>query len=144
MQRQLTGKDNSLIDLLGKTADSREVAAFAAEFGPLESQDSPPFRVYLGAPDKGIDLLVEHGKVLDVQIRARASKTYKPFAGELPFGLQPGMTQNQVHQALGVPMVSDEFDSRYELRPGIVLVVCYAYGGSLEIQQLHVSLRKEK
>jgi hypothetical protein len=141
MQFELTGNDNTLIDLLGKPTDSVEVAAFAAEFGPLEPRDAPPFRVYLRSPEKGIDLLIEHGRVLDVQLRVTPSKTYKAFSGALPFGLRSGMIQQQVHEALGAPVAFDEFDSRYQLRPEAMLIICYAYDGSLTLKQLHISSR---
>jgi hypothetical protein len=112
--------------LLGKTESSPEVVEFARAYGPLEIQDDPPGRRYLGSPSRGIDLLFEDGLVSDVQIFVRPSRRYRPFEGNLPFGLRKEMKQDDVHALLGQPVKHDEFDSKYELQGGQVRVtICY-------------------
>lgn len=112
--------------LLGNAESSPRIAEFTRVYGPLEIQDVPPGRKYLGSPSRGIDLLFENGLLIDVQIFVRPSKRYCAFSGKLPFGLRKDMKQDDVHALLGQPISYDEFDSKYELQGGRIRVtICY-------------------
>ena len=115
-----------LISILGKAASSAEVANVVNDYALLDAYDDPPFRRYLGSSQKGVDLLFENEKVLDIQIFIQRSETHAPFSGELPFGVKVGMTDRDVHSVIGEPELRDSIGSKYTVFNGMAkLTVVY-------------------
>src|SRR5215472_8836599 len=115
-----------LMAVLGMAASAPEVARVIAENAFHDTYDDPPFRRYVGAEKQGVDLLFEDKRVIDVQIYVQATGSYSAFAQPLPFGIEKGMTQRQIHHLLGPPIKCDHIDSQYLLSDGEVrLVVVY-------------------
>ncbi|HEY2589454.1 MAG TPA: hypothetical protein VGI81_27155 [Tepidisphaeraceae bacterium] len=101
---------NSL-GVLGQDVTS-EVARRAIEAHQLtEIRDDPPFVRYYCTRERGLSLLSEHDRIVDIQVFVQRTRTYSAFTGPLPFGIRAGMRQEQVHELLGAPTRSDEFDS---------------------------------
>jgi hypothetical protein len=105
---------SDLISVLGKYDTDADVRRVIAEHDLLDTFDDPPlWRRYVGSDRKGIDLLFEEGRVIDVQVFVEPDASHSAFSADLPFGIQRGMTQQQIHELLGEPESSDEIDSRY-------------------------------
>lgn len=102
-------------NLLGKKKSSTEVVEASQQFSLNEVMDDPPSRQYLISRESGIDLLLDDGCVVAVQIFVQATRKFSAFSGELPLGLKNGMSQEDVHQMLGKPIGSDIYDSRYNI-----------------------------
>jgi hypothetical protein len=126
------------LNVLGKDSGSTEVREFIEKYGLDDVQDDPPFRRYQGSPQRGLDLLIEHERVEDVQVHVQGRKRHQAFAGVLPFGLRAGITQSQVHQVLGTPLAADEFDSKFDLPWGRLTVV---YDESSVVRYLSLAAR---
>lgn len=107
-----------LMSTLGKTASSSEFKEVVNSYALSDVYDDPPFRKYVGSSQRGIDLLLENDIVLDIQFFVQRSETHAPFADALPFGLQSGMTDKEVHSLLGKPDVRDTIGSRYTIFGG--------------------------
>lgn len=117
---------SDLIALLGKGVADQEVRRAIADHALRDVYDDPPFCRYIGSKGKGVDLLFENDRAVDVQIHVQPTKVYSEFAEPLPFGLRKGMNQAQVDQLLGKSQAADEFDSQYLLHDGQVrLTVVY-------------------
>lgn len=109
---------DDLISILGKSVLSSEVVGVVSCHALLDVYDDPPFRRYVGSSQKGVDLLCENGVVLDIQIFVQRSETHMPFSDELPFGIQSGMTDKDVHSLLGSPEIRDSVGSKYNVLDG--------------------------
>ncbi len=107
-----------LISILGKDASSAEVVSVVNGYALLDSYNDPPFRHYLGSSQKGVDLLFENGRVLDIQFFVQRSETHEPFSGELPFGVKVDMTDRDIHSLLGEPELRDSIGSKYTVLNG--------------------------
>ncbi|PPK44430.1 hypothetical protein B0G57_10810 [Trinickia symbiotica] len=115
-----------LISILGKATSAAEVVDVVNRYGLRDVYDDPPFRRYVGSSEKGVDLLFENEKVLDIQIYAQRSQTHMPFPVELPFGIKAGMTDKQIHALLGEPEIRDSIGSKYTALEGLAkLTIVY-------------------
>jgi hypothetical protein len=116
---------SDLLAVLGKKASDPEVVRAVAEHALDHVYDDPPLRRYVGSQEQGAALLFNKDRVVDVQIYVQPTKLYHALAGPLPFGLQKGMTRQQVHELLGSPEI-DDFDSQYLVRDrNLCLTVVY-------------------
>lgn len=106
---------NDLLNVAGKEIASAEVHEVIQFYSLTEVEDAPPFRRYIGSRSKGLDLLVENERIVAIQIFVQALQGFSEFPYDLPFGIHKGMSQKDVHQLLGQPLESDEFDSKYEI-----------------------------
>ncbi len=104
-----------LLSALGMNINDTDVKTLIFRHELLDLYDDPPFRQYVGSDEKGVDLLLDDGRVVDVQFHVTGSATRSAFAGELPLGLQSGMTQADVHALLGNPDKFDTTCSQYQL-----------------------------
>lgn len=130
-----------LIDLVGKDAGSAEVVALLDTIAPTRIWDDPPFRQYVGSPERGLDLVVEHDRVVAVQIHARPTSMFRSYTGETPFGLNGAMNQDDVHRLVGTPALATEVSSRYVLtETDITLVVSYDEGRRVRMVSLEMPL----
>ena len=128
-----------LISILGKDASSTEVASVVNGYALLDAYDDPPFRRYLGSSLKGVDLLFENEKVLDIQLFVQRSETHASFSDELPFGVKIGMTDKDIHSVLGEPEFRDSVGSKYKVFNGDAkLTVVYDKSGVVS----YLSIRK--
>jgi hypothetical protein len=108
---------SDLLAVLGKNASNPKVVRAVAEHALDDVWEDPElFRRYVGSEKKGVDLLFKDDRVVDVQIHVQPTKGYCAFAEPLPFGIQKGMTQQQVHELLGTPQAADSIDSKYLMR----------------------------
>jgi len=127
-----------LINVLGKEVASPEMQAAIAKHG-LTNPKTGARRYY--ASKKGFDLLAEAGQLVDIQIFVQP-KGRLAFSEPLPFGIQKGMSQEQVHQLLGPPAKSSKFDSLYEMPEiGARMMVCY--DDSLNVKYISIAVPKE-
>ncbi|WP_420478712.1 hypothetical protein [Brevundimonas sp. FT23028] len=126
-----------LISTLGKDTASAEVAEVTSRYGLADVYDDPPLRIYVGSSTKGVDLLSESGKVLDVQFFVQRSETHAPFSDELPFGIKVGMSDADIHRLLGEPDIRDFVGSKY-LNLGGNINVTVVYDGSNVVSYLSV------
>lgn len=121
---------DDLISVLGKDASSAEVASVVNRYALLDAYDDPPFRRYLGSSQRGVDLLFENEKVLDIQFFVQRSETHAPFSDELPFGVKVGMSDKDIHSVLGEPELRDSVGSKYTVLSGTAkLTVVYDKSG---------------
>lgn len=128
-----------VVAAVGKMGNASETAALLNSIAPNRISEDPPFRRYVGSPQKGIDLLFENDRVISVQIYTQATRTFSTYADELPFGLQKSMKQFDVHNLLGAPEDSSGLSSKYELpEHGIKLVV--TYDGASNIRLLSIGV----
>jgi hypothetical protein len=126
-----------VVAAVGKMGNASEIAAVLNSIAPNRVSEDPPFRRYVGSPQKGIDLLFENDRVISVQIYTQATRTFSVYSDELPFGLQDSMNQTDVHKLLGAPEDSSGLSSKYELpEHGVKLVV--TYDGSSNIRLLSI------
>jgi hypothetical protein len=116
---------SDLISVLGKYDTDAEVLRVIAEHDLSDAAEDPPWRRYVGSCRKGVDLLFEEGRIIDLQVFVEPDASHSSFSATLPFGIQRGMTQQQIHALLGTPDASDEIDSRYFMkdRPLRLMVV---------------------
>jgi hypothetical protein len=131
-----------LLKVLGKDVASPEVRDAIQKWNLTDIQNSPPFRRYYGSQQKGLDLLADHDRVIDIQIFVQPAQGYSGFTDTLPFGILKGMNQQQVHQLLGSPAKSDEFDSKYEM-PEIGARVTVSYDDSLNVKYVSIAVPKQ-
>ena len=135
--------ESELLQALGKDIGSPEASNAIRRFNLTDTQDSPPFRHYQGSRANGLDFLVENGRVIDIQIFVQPAQAYSAFAGALPFGIQAGMSQAQVHELLGEPAKSDEFDSKYEM-PEMGARVTISYDDFSRVKYLSIAVPKQR
>ena len=105
-------------------------------------QESPPFRRYYGSKQKGLDLLADHDRIIDIQLFVQSAQGYSEFTDKLPFGILKDMTQQQVHQLLGPPAKSDEFDSKYDM-PDLGARLTVSYDDSSKVKYLSIAVPKQ-
>ena len=106
---------------------SPEAAAAIRAFALAELMDAPPDRKYLISKPNGINLLFEANVILAVQLYMEPKRSYHAFSAALPFGLEKGMSRQDVRALLGPPDKVDAFDTYLSLRDGkIKLIVDYA------------------
>lgn len=94
---------SDIIEVLGKQQTEAEVVAFVRKFSLTEVSDAFPSRQYVGAKARGIDLIVENGRVLCVQVYMKPAQGFSAYTGALPLGIHAEMNQDQVHALLGAP-----------------------------------------
>jgi len=131
-----------LLKILGKDVKSPEVQNAIAKWRLTDIQDSPPFRRYYGSNHAGLDILADHDRIIDIQIFVQPAQGHSAFASALPFGILKDMNQQQVHQLLGPPTKTDEFDSKYEM-PEIGARVTVSYDDSSKVKYLSVAVPKQ-
>lgn len=120
------------IAALGDVQSAQTTTDVISRIGAAERCDDPPFRHYLSASQKGVSLLFENGRLLDVQVAVEPTKSKASCPLALPFGLARGMRQADVHRMLGQPAESDQTDSRYYLHEhGTRLFAAYDSNGLL-------------
>ena len=112
----MTSLTSDLLSVLGKSASDPEVIRVIVDNDLVDSYDDPPFRRYVGSEKKGADLLFDNNRVLDIQIYVQSTGPYSAYSDSLPLGIKKGMTQSEVHQILGAPESSDQFDSKYLMK----------------------------
>ena len=118
---------SDLISVLGKHDTDAEVLRIIAEHDLNDTDEDPSsWRRYVGSGRKGVDLLFEEGRIIDLQVFVEPDTFHSAFPAALPFGIQRGMTQRQIHDLLGEPDSSDKIDSRYFVNdPPLRLMVVY-------------------
>jgi hypothetical protein len=122
----MTSLTDDLLATFGKDFASSEVTDVIRRHGLGDICDDPPFRRYVGSGVKGVDLLYENDKVFDIQIYVQGTKTHSAFSDELPFRMQRGMTDKQVHILFGEPESYVAVGSKYTLFDGAArLTVVY-------------------
>jgi hypothetical protein len=105
---------------------SPQVRTAIENYGLTEIQEDPPSRRYYINRRRGLSFLAENDRIVDIQIFVQTNKRFSAFPGPIPFGIEVGMTQSQVHELLGVPVETDEFQDKYErIEAGVVLVITY-------------------
>jgi hypothetical protein len=122
---------SDLISVLGKHDADAEVSRVVAKHDLVDTvEDQPLWRRYVGSNRKGVDLLLEEGRIVDLQVFVEPDASHSAFSAPLPFGIQRGMTQKQIHRLLGEPDSADEIGSRYFMkdRP-LRLMVVYDQSG---------------
>jgi hypothetical protein len=128
-----------IVAAVGKMSNASEIVAVLNSIAPNRVSEDPPFRRYIGSPQKGIDLLFENDRVISVQIYTQATRTFSAYSDELPFGLRKLMNQADVHKLLGVPVESSNLSSKYEIpERGVKLVV--TYDGSSNVRLLSIGV----
>ena len=116
---------------------SPEVRDAIEKYALTEVQEDPPFRRYYISRQGGLDLLAENDQVVDIQIFVQPKKRFSAFGESLPFALEKGMNQAQVHQLLGPPAQSDEFDSKYEM-PEIGAKLSVSFDDSTNLKYISI------
>jgi hypothetical protein len=115
-----------LLSTLGKDATETAVVDLVQTYDLNDVYDDPPSRRYIGSSEKGVDLLLENGKVFDIQIYVQRTKTHAAFSEMLPFQVRKGMTVQDIHNLLGEPEVYDAVGSKYTILEGMAkLTVMY-------------------
>ena len=115
-----------IVSAVGEALGSSSVTDVLNSLAPVRAAEDPPFRTYIGSPEKGVDLLIESDRVISAQIYTRATRTFSAFLGALPFGLLMSMKQPDVHALLGAPAQTSNVSSKYLLTAsGIALVISY-------------------
>ena len=128
-----------LLSTLGKSVSDGDVSRLIEQHGLDDVMDDPPSRRYIGSAQKGVDLLSEDEKVVEVQFHAEKTKSRSAFTGELPLGLKAGMLAGEVHKLLGKPTSADEFDSKYFLKKyNAQLTVVYGSDGGVKYVSIGV------
>jgi hypothetical protein len=107
--------DLGVLSTLEKHASDSQVRELMHQLGLTERYDDPPFRHYMSSRKNGLSFLFEDDRLIDIQIFVQPTKSFAACPYVLPLGVAHGMTQAQVHQALGEPRSSDEMDSRFIL-----------------------------
>jgi hypothetical protein len=131
----------SVLAVLGKMINSDEMTDFSEQFAPIEVSDDPPHRQYRGSAANGIDLLLENGCVIAIQIYSQSTEEFSPFMGDFPFNIQKGMTQKDIHLLLGTPAQSDSYDSKYLMKE-IYLKLIVIYDTLSTIKRLNIEALK--
>jgi hypothetical protein len=131
-----------LLDVVGKNAKSAEALDAIEQFSLTEVDDDPPFRSYVGSRANGLDLLIENERVIAAQIFVQAIQGFSAFPYQLPLGLQKGMSQKDVHQLLGEPLESDEFDSKFGF-PAIGVRLVVNFDKSSTITYLNIGILRK-
>ena len=134
--------ENNLLQAIGRNFNSTEVRDVILSYSLNEVNDDPPFRRYVGSRSKGLDLLVENERIIALQVFVQPLQGFAEFPNELPFGLQQHMNQNQVHQLLGRPLNSDEFDSKYTF-PADNLKLVINFDDSSRMTYLNVGILRK-
>ncbi|MFZ6778862.1 hypothetical protein ACO0LD_18715 [Undibacterium sp. Ji83W] len=130
---------SKLISLLGKHENDPDVLQVIALNHFLDVYDEPPYCRYIGSKEKGTDLLFEEHLLVDVQFFIQKTKLYSAYYSVLPFGIQSGMSQQQVHELLGMPDKFHLTDSRYFMRESNLQVVL-AFDSAGIVSYLSVAL----
>jgi hypothetical protein len=133
---------SELLEVLGKDVASPRVRDVIGKWNLTHVQDSAPSRRYYGSQEKGLDLLAEYDRIIDIQIFVQPAQGYCAFTDTLPFGILKGMNQQQIHGLLGPPTKSDRFDSKYEtLEMGAKVTV--SYDDSSTVKYLSIAVPKQ-
>ncbi|MDW3687851.1 hypothetical protein RA280_40225 [Cupriavidus sp. CV2] len=115
-----------LLSIIGQDVTTAVAGDIINRYGLNDVYDDPPFRRYIGSAEKGVDLLVENDRVFDIQFYVQKSTTHLAFSANLPFGIQVGMTDWQIHALLGAPETEDAVGSKYTVLGGVArLTVTY-------------------
>ena len=111
----MTTMATDLISLLGKNSADPEVQQAISRNGLSDVYDDPPMWRYVSSRSKGICLLFEDERMIDVQIYVQPTKLYSAFADTLPLGIRSGMERKQVHDVMGEPASSDAITNHFYL-----------------------------
>jgi hypothetical protein len=115
-----------LIYLLGHSENQSDVKGSVIQLGLHDVEEDPPYREYVGSKNFGVDVLFENGAMKAVHIFTKDMQGFLACTWALPFGLAPGMSQEEVHRVLGEPSSFDAFDSEYvQMPPGVRLKINY-------------------
>lgn len=128
----------NLLGVLGRDVTSDVVDNAIQTYQLTEIDESPPFRCYHSSSRRGLSLLADHDRIIDIQIYVQAIQGFSAFDDPLPFGIRPGMQQGEVHELLGPPTRSDEFDSQYEL-PELGAKLTAEYDDSSKVKYLSIA-----
>jgi len=109
-----------IIENLGQALGTPVIEGAIRDLGLTDVQDDPPGRRYVGSKTLGMSLLFHDNVLIDVQIFVRPAKTYQAYSGALPYGLDPKLTQVDVHKLLGNPVKFDSSLSKYLMNDGFV------------------------
>jgi hypothetical protein len=131
----------NLPGVLGHDVTSDVVDDAIQTYQLTEIDESPPFRRYYSSSPQGLSLLAENDRVIDIQIYVQAIQGFSAFSDPLPFGIRPGMQQEQVHELLGTPTRSDKFDSHYEL-PELGAKLTVDYDDSSTVKYLSIAFSR--
>jgi hypothetical protein len=131
-----------LIAVLGMASSDSKVASAISSHELSDVLDHPGICRYVGSRSKGVDLLIEDERVVDVQIHVQRTQSRAPFSDTLPFGLRSDMTQDEVHQLLGPPRSADKIDSKY-LLPNTNHILTVAYDKQCKIRYISIGLPLE-
>ena len=132
--------ESQLIPALGKGMDEPAVRQAISDQGFVDIQEDPEVRThYVGSKKRGIALLFEDNRLVDIQIFLQPSTSYSAFTDELPFGIQRGMSQDEIHKLLGEPKTFDKIDSQYSMENGRIHFYV-RYDKSLLVSYLSIGL----
>lgn len=110
---------------LGKPENSDEVRALVKAFAPIRLSELP-LRRHLGSTQNGIDLLIEDGRVIAVQMFVQRIGSMSAFSGDLPFGLDASMDRDSIRALLGGLKSTDRNTDHHMLDAlGVDLAVNY-------------------
>src|SRR5450830_675548 len=128
----MTIGSHDLIENLGKTMASPELAGIFSDLNLTDVQEDPPFRRYVGSKTMGLSLLFNELHLLDIQFFVKPTNSYQACTLALPYSLTRDMSQEDVHKLLGEPTRYDSTYSRYLKDDQCVkLVIEYDKSGSI-------------
>jgi hypothetical protein len=132
--------ESYLVPLLGQSMDDPRIKQAISGLELVDIDENPEMRrCYIGADKKGITLLFEDNRFDGIQIHVGPTKRYSAFADPLPFGIEKGMSQAEIHELLGEPEAFDKFDSRYCIENGRVRLIVW-YNDCLLVRYLSIGL----
>jgi hypothetical protein len=130
--------ESHLLPLLGKGMDDPGVSRAISDLGLVDTYEPDPLTRYVGSDKRGIHLCFDNSRLVDIQIHVQPTEDYSAFADALPFGIQKGMSQDEIHKLLGEPYEFDKFDSRYLMENGRARLLV-AYDDSLLVKYLSIA-----
>jgi len=128
-----------LLKVLRKEVASAEVRDAIKKYALTGAKSTKPSRRFYASRKKGFNLLAEDGRIIDIQVYVESKEKYAAFSDPLPFGLKKDMDQKQVHQLLGEPVMSDEIQSKHEMKPIGARLMVENVGGSSKMEYLSIA-----
>jgi hypothetical protein len=86
------------LHILGKEDSSEEVRDAIKKFKLLDVRKSSG-EIRRGSKKGGLDLIIEKGRVVTIQVYLRPDSPWEAYSGSPPFGIRQGMNQQQVWPA---------------------------------------------
>ena len=105
----------NFVEILGKFDTDPAVKQFFQQYRLDDESDAQPFRRYVGSQSRGIDMVLERGRVLSVQVYLLPSGGFERCTEDLPFGLKADMNQEQIHTLLGINASSEGNFSQWQV-----------------------------